>query len=724
MSEKSCAECGNPNIFYMCTECNRSYCWEHTASNERFQCPRCKAEYSKIDLIEMDDYEFKCRTIEKSRCPQCKSPLLVQKNEKGQLYFKCSRCDWNSLFNAPLIAVTSEQELIQEGVKKGVLFKKVLRPCGAKLKQLKSSDQYLFCLGCFTDLLEQGDVFPFDQIAKIFNLNPETIPTLLKLYRDKGKLKGVIDPIKKVYISLKKDYQQYLINKILSEQIKLKDLANEMNLEERQVRLLVLNLTKNHSIMGRFLDAHTYIADELIYQEVANIIKDQGSVKVVDIQAKFRLANEKETKQLISETIKKGLIKAFYSPDSSTVIHGEGIQTKLLEILQQKGKIYIDRTSKALGIHPNLLRNQLKQFIDNDQIEGWYTQDRGFATLDYLKTELLGILKLYEKISLKELVSRMFLPIKYVEILLQTLIDEGKLAGALSDGVFKRAEIAPLVQRTQTMPAWMIKKIEAAKNLQYILIIHKLSGACLFSYACSELNFDPDLVSGFLQAISSFGSEVSSRESGLEEIRYQGFVVALSEGELVRSAFICNHSPDTTLRSSIKYFTIKFEDYYRSHLEKWSGDVSIFDNAGNLVEEYFKIGSKLLFLLPKISKDRTLTKEKLLKKLRDILKQKGRVSLDNLEIEIEISKTQIQKFLMNFALEGIGRFTITQDEFVTEDKLNEEVAEIILKSSEIPLAEIAQKTKIGENEVIDFLNNLINQGTIQGKIENRIFYRI
>ncbi len=723
MPDSNCAECGNSNIFYMCTECNRSYCWEHTASNEKFLCARCKAEYSKMDLVEMGNYEFKCKTVDKSRCPKCKSPLFSNESEKKQHYLQCSKCEWNSLFNTPLIATDNNQDLINEGVKKGVLFRREIRICNSKLKQLKSTDQYLFCPGCLVDLLERGDIFEFDAIARKFNLSPEVVPKVLKIYRDKGKLANVIDPIKRVYVSLRDDYIEFLVKKIMNEQVDLKELADEMQLEERQVRLLLLNLTKTRNILGRFLDAHTFIADELVYQDLAKMIKDEGSIKVTDIKQKYRVVDEKETKRLIAETIKRGLVKAFYSPDSSKVVYGEGIQTKLLETLQNKGKIYIDRTAKALGIHPNLLRNQLKQFIDNGQIDGWYTQDRGFAILEHLKNEILGILKLYEKISLKELVSRMFLPIKYVEILLQTLINEGKLAGALSDGVFKRAEIAPIMQRKRTVPSWITKKIEAAKNLQHILIIHKLSGACLFSYSCSEMAFDPDLVSGFLQAISSFGTEVSSQETGLEEIKYHGFVVALSEGELVRSAFICNQTPESTLRSGIKYFTIKFEDAHRQNLATWTGDVSIFDKTFGLVEEYFKIGSKLLFLIPKMPADLTMTKEKILDKLHSKLKQKGRVNIDGLEAELEISGSQIMKFLMNFALEGIGRFTIAQDEFVTEDKLNEEVAELILSATEIPLTKIAQKTKIGENEVEEFLTNLLNQGTVHGRIENRIFYR-
>lgn len=722
MSQKICADCGNPNIFYICSQCNRAYCWEHTASNEQFQCPRCKTEYSKMDLVEISNFEFKCKSVDKSHCPKCRSVLEIKKSDKNQFYLQCTKCEWNSLFQTPLIVAETEQELVSEGFKKQLIQRKDLRFCDAKLKQEKTRDQYLFCPGCLVDLLDGGDIFSFDDIATNFNLHPDSVLNLLKLYQKEGKLKNVIDPIKKVYISLRPDYEQYLVDKILNNQVDIQKLAEEMQVEERQARLILLALTKKYDIMGRFLDSNTYITDDLICHDLAKLIKDQGSLRIAEISKKYR-ADEQETKRLISQTIKKGLVKAFYSPDSTTVIFGEGIQTKLLEILQEKGKIYIDRTSKTLGIHSNILRNQIKQFLDNGQIDGWYTQDKGFATLDYLKNEILGILKLYEKISLRELVSRMFLPIKYVEILLQTLINEEKLAGALSDGYFKRAEITPIISKKSNLPPLMIKKLEAAENLQHVLIIHKLSGTCLFSFPCSALNFDPDLVSGFLQAISSFGSEVQSQETGLKAIEYQGFVVALSEGELIRSAFICSQTPNRTLLSTIKYFTIKFEDEFRFYLENWTGDISVFKKTPAIIEVYFKVGSKLLFLIPKIPTDQTMTKERIIKKLDEALKESGRISLARMEMELGVPISHLRRILMNFALEGLGRFTINQDEFVTEEKLNEEVAEIILTATEIKIDQIAQETKIAENEVVEFLKNLIQSGTVRGHIENRIFYR-
>jgi hypothetical protein len=92
-------------------------------------------------------------------------------------------------------------------------------------------------------------------------------------------------------------------------------------------------------------------------------------------------------------------------------------------------------------------------------------------------------------------------------------------------------------------------------------------------------------------------------------------------------------------------------------------------------------------------------------------------------MELDIPESKIRKLLMEIALQGSGRFTIDQQEFVTEDKLNEEVAQTILSSTEIPFSKIAETTKIGENEVEIFLKALLDQGTIRGRMENRTFYR-
>ena len=84
-------------------------------------------------------------------------------------------------------------------MKKTILQRKELKLCNSKLKQVKTKDQYLFCPGCFVDLLESGDIFSFADIASKFNLNPESVPNLLKSYKKQGKLNSVLDPIKKAY---------------------------------------------------------------------------------------------------------------------------------------------------------------------------------------------------------------------------------------------------------------------------------------------------------------------------------------------------------------------------------------------------------------------------------------------------------------------------------------------------------------------------------------------
>ena len=61
-------------------------------------------------------------------------------------------------------------------------------------------------------------------------------------------------------------------------------------------------------------------------------------------QKQRRFLKNNEIKKLVGIALERGLIKAFYSPDGMTIIPGEGLQTRLLDLINEKGKIYIDTT--------------------------------------------------------------------------------------------------------------------------------------------------------------------------------------------------------------------------------------------------------------------------------------------------------------------------------------------------------------------------------------------
>ncbi len=125
------------------------------------------------------------------------------------------------------------------------------------------------------------------------------------------------------------------------------------------------------------------------------------------------------------------------------------------------------------------------------------------------------------------------------------------------------------------------------KLLSYLIIIHKLTGISLYSQTFKESQTDADLLSGFLTAIQEFGAEIAKESSSMKKIEYHGFEINLEDGEQVRVALILNGAGPEILRKKLILFTKEFERTYTTELEKFVGDISIFDTAEDLVTDCF-----------------------------------------------------------------------------------------------------------------------------------------
>ena len=122
----------------------------------------------------------------------------------------------------------------------------------------------------------------------------------------------------------------------------------------------------------------------------------------------------------------------------------------------------------------------------------------------------------------------------------------------------------------------------------YLLIIYKLSGLCLFSYKFSPGEFDPDLISGFLQAIQSFGSEFStSQESGMRRLSYKDFEISIEEGEFIRVALVGIGKITSYLNDRTKDFVTLFSAQFREDLAHFEGRIEQFRPAEEIIKNLF-----------------------------------------------------------------------------------------------------------------------------------------
>ncbi len=155
-----------------------------------------------------------------------------------------------------------------------------------------------------------------------------------------------------------------------------------------------------------------------------------------------------------------------------------------------------------------------------------------------------------------------------------------------------------------------------AITLEHVLVLYKGTGTCIFFKSFGSEQIDPELISGFISAISSFGKDLVSQEE-LNEISYGDKMLLLSDGENIRVALVLGKKASLLLRRNLMEFIHFFEKTYANELPNWRGQLNIFRDAGTIVDDILNTS----IILPheisyEISSAKTLKKPQ----SRDVLK--------------------------------------------------------------------------------------------------------
>jgi len=123
--------------------------------------------------------------------------------------------------------------------------------------------------------------------------------------------------------------------------------------------------------------------------------------------------------------------------------------------------------------------------------------------------------------------------------------------------------------------------------LIFLLIIDHVSGLTYFQHNFAGKELDPDLISGFLTAVQSFGSELSSEKTEMKKLAYKDFEIELNVGDYVRAALFLAGPGTKWLIKTLMTFINSFEQQFSTALKDWHGDVTVFAPAQNLIKEIF-----------------------------------------------------------------------------------------------------------------------------------------
>ncbi|MFO7797216.1 MAG: hypothetical protein ACQERB_16645 [Promethearchaeati archaeon] len=124
-----------------------------------------------------------------------------------------------------------------------------------------------------------------------------------------------------------------------------------------------------------------------------------------------------------------------------------------------------------------------------------------------------------------------------------------------------------------------------------VYIIDQRTGICLLHRKYGSIEFNQDLVSGFLTALKDFSIEFSKGSGELKVIDMQVFYLMLvfREGVLVTAAADKNDDAKIT-HKALNNIIDKFVDKYEVNLENWTGDVRIFRDFSGEVDEILQSG--------------------------------------------------------------------------------------------------------------------------------------
>ncbi|MFX1417410.1 MAG: hypothetical protein ACFE9N_00675 [Promethearchaeota archaeon] len=234
--------------------------------------------------------------------------------------------------------------------------------------------------------------------------------------------------------------------------------------------------------------------------------------------------------------------------------------------------------------------------------------------------------------------------------------------------------------------------------LHNVYLIHQYTGICLIHRKYGTIEFNQDLVSGFLTALKDFSVEFSKGSGELKVIDMQVFYLLLvfKEGVLITAAADKNDDAKIT-HKALTDIIDKFVVQYGNQLESWSGDVRIFRDFDQIIDEILKRGriAEIQLKLPILK----IFKKDFLKSQKQIAKKGLVLSEDDLRV--------VRDQKPEWTAKRLPKQIITQG-FL--DKKEFKIAH--LADGFHTIAEIAEESGRPESEILRIIGSLDDLGLI------------
>lgn len=183
--------------------------------------------------------------------------------------------------------------------------------------------------------------------------------------------------------------------------------------------------------------------------------------------------------------------------------------------------------------------------------------------------------------------------------------------------------------------------------IQNVYIIRSSSGLCLLTRKYGEINFNEDLISGFLTALRDFSKEVTGGEGVIRVLDMNAYnVILVFKEALMIAAAVDKFDNKNIAMSALNKILTQFTETF--NLDNWDGNISAFQDFISVIDEILENGRISVVNVPY---------PKLKKKLPKIIIKMGTIN----EFEYQVAHLCDGKKTTDDIAEEMGK---TQDEIL------------------------------------------------------------
>ncbi|MFX1380410.1 MAG: hypothetical protein ACFFA4_15095, partial [Promethearchaeota archaeon] len=180
-----------------------------------------------------------------------------------------------------------------------------------------------------------------------------------------------------------------------------------------------------------------------------------------------------------------------------------------------------------------------------------------------------------------------------------TIVIVGITVGMISYRTIKKYKIRKIEEGEK-----LYKKCMDVLNLDYIIVSEKKSGLNFYQQQFSKKEIDAAMISGFLQAIHSFGIELIKVEDSSQTIKleYKDSIIIMTEFVNLRIILIMKEPPSSNFLYSLEDLAYDIYKDFGNLVDNFVGDIKPFKSIEKLLKIHLNTSLTYPMTLAKIEK--------------------------------------------------------------------------------------------------------------------------